>query len=102
MMLLLIMILLIVVVPKGPVGSSCPLCVAQATRKHDYIQTVLRILYRVLFGIAGALLPYTFLAHGIFNPHNGRGTSLIGLAGAALARPYHFSRGRRNAFRMTY
>ena len=34
--------------------------VAQATRKHDYIQALLRILYRVLFGMAGASFPHTY------------------------------------------
>ena len=33
---------------------------------------------------------------------SGRGTSLIVLAGATLARPYRVSRGRRNAFRIKY
>ena len=43
--------------PKGPVGSSRPLRVAQAVRKHYHIQTVPRIQISLLFGTAGALLP---------------------------------------------
>ena len=43
-----------------------------------------------------------FWAHGVFNLRSERGTSVIVLAGATLARPYRVSRGRRNAFRIRY
>ena len=38
----------------------------------------------------------------MLNPRNERGTSSIGPAGAALARPYQFVRGRRNACHINY
>ena len=57
-----VVIVVVVVVPNGPVGSLRPFRVVQPTRKHDYVQTILRILYHVLFGIAGALLP-SFVWH---------------------------------------
>ena len=79
---MIIIIMIIIIIPKGPVGCSRPFRVAQATRKHDYIQTALRILYRVLFGMAGALLPHTVW-------HMAQ--HLLGLTVFRVARATHFA-----------